>query len=162
MRLVDFPSGASLFIDANCLLYHFLDSHPSCTYTLHRSELGEIRTFTSLPVLAEVRHRLMVLEASSRFGLPPRKVLAYLKRHSDRIKLLRTAVEAVESLNLLRVEVLVPSTEIFLASQRIGEECGLLTIDALTVAIMRARHLVHLASNDNDFARVPGLTLWRP
>ena len=116
MRLADFPSGRSLFIDANCFLYHFLGTHSICTSTLHRSELGEISAFTSVPVLAEVRHRLMILEASERFHLLPRKVLAYLKRHPGQIRLLRTCVEAIESLGSLRVTVLSPSPEIFLAS----------------------------------------------
>ena len=162
MRLADFPSGGSLFIDANCLIYHFLDTYPVCTSTLHRSELGEINTLTSVTVVAEIRHRLMILEASTRFRLPPRKVLAYLKRHPDQVRALRTCVEAVESLKALRVEILTPSTEILLASQQIGADHGLLTNDALVVATMRAHRLVHLAINDTDFTRVPGLTLWRP
>lgn len=162
MRLADFPSGASLFFDANCLLYHFLDTSPICTYTVHRAELGEIRAFTSTSVAAEVRHQLMVLEASRRFTLPLRSVISYLRRHPHRIKELRACVQAIESLRLLRIEMLPTSAEVFLASQRIGEDYGLLTTDAIIVAEMRTFGLVHLASNDADFAHVPGLTLWRP
>jgi len=162
VRLADFPSGGSLFFDANCLLYHFLNTRPICTHTLHRAEIGDIRALTSVSVLGEVRHRLLVLEASGRFGLPPRKALTYLRRHPDAIRMLPAANEAVETLNALRVDVVPVTMKIFLASQRISDAFGLLTTDALIIATMRASRLVHLASNDTDFTRVPGITLWRP
>jgi predicted nucleic acid-binding protein len=38
----------------------------------------------------------------------------------------------------------------------------LLTGDALIVAVMQAHGLSHLASNDTDFDRVPGLTRYAP
>ncbi|MEK7414628.1 MAG: PIN domain-containing protein [Planctomycetota bacterium] len=161
-RLAEFPSGGSVFLDANTLVYHFVNVHPSCTYTLHRSEIGDITALTSVPVVAETRHRLMVLEARERFSLSPRKVLAYLKRHPEQVKVLRACVEAVESLSLLRIKVVSPSLDTVLASQRIGSEYGLLTNDALLIAVMREHHLTHLASNDTDFLPVPDITLWRP
>jgi predicted nucleic acid-binding protein len=39
---------------------------------------------------------------------------------------------------------------------------GLLSNDALVVAIMEAHGLSHLASNDADFDRVPGITRYAP
>ena len=161
-RLADFPAGDVLFIDANCLLYHFLSTHPSCTFTVHRAELGLIRLCTSLTVLGEVRHKLMILEASRAFGLHPSRVRAYLRRHPGQIRLLRHCRQAIESLPALRVEILTPTMDIFLASQRLGEEYGLLTNDALILATLRAHRLRHLATADRDFRRVQDLTLWIP
>jgi predicted nucleic acid-binding protein len=39
---------------------------------------------------------------------------------------------------------------------------GLLTNDALIVAVMQDHGLTHLASNDADFDRVPGITRYAP
>src|SRR5262249_37167332 len=39
---------------------------------------------------------------------------------------------------------------------------GLLTNDALLVAVTQALGLTDLASNDPDLVRLPGLTLWQP
>ncbi|MCR4413828.1 MAG: PIN domain-containing protein [Thermoguttaceae bacterium] len=39
---------------------------------------------------------------------------------------------------------------------------GLLTNDALVVAVMQRHGLTHLASHDADFDRVPGLTRYAP
>ena len=162
MRLASFPSGQSLFIDANCLVYHFLGTHPQCTAILHRAEIRDIAAFTSVVVVAELRHRLMILEASDRLRLPPRKVLAFLKRHPGRIRSLHACVKAVDSLSALQVASLPLTAEIILASQQISGDYGLLTNDALIVATMRAHRLTHLASNDADFTHVPTISLWRP
>jgi predicted nucleic acid-binding protein len=39
---------------------------------------------------------------------------------------------------------------------------GLLTNDALVVALMRRHSLTNLVTNDDDFDTVPGLTVWKP
>ena len=44
----------------------------------------------------------------------------------------------------------------------ISSEAGLLTNDALIVAAMRASGIRHLVTNDDDFDRVPGITVWKP
>ncbi len=161
-RLTDFPSGELLFLDTNCLLYHFLGTSPTCTQTVHRSELGEIRTVTSAAVLSELQHRLTMLEAASRLHRPPRNLIAYLRRHPEITRSLTAGIEAIKNLGALQVEALPLSIEIVLASHAIIAEHGLLTTDAFIVATMRRHGLVHLASNDRDFARVPGITVWRP
>jgi predicted nucleic acid-binding protein len=38
----------------------------------------------------------------------------------------------------------------------------LLTTDAVIIATMRRHRISHLISNDRDFLRIPGITLWRP
>jgi predicted nucleic acid-binding protein len=39
---------------------------------------------------------------------------------------------------------------------------GLLTNDALTVALMRRKGLTHRVTNDDDFDSVANLTIWKP
>jgi predicted nucleic acid-binding protein len=43
-----------------------------------------------------------------------------------------------------------------------SKQFELLNGDALVVAVMQAHGLTHLASNDADFDRVPGLTRYTP
>jgi predicted nucleic acid-binding protein len=43
-----------------------------------------------------------------------------------------------------------------------SRKTGLLTNDALVVAVMERRRLTHLASNDADFDRVPGISRYAP
>ena len=44
----------------------------------------------------------------------------------------------------------------------LSQQYGLLTNDALTVAVMQANGLTKIASHDTDFDRVPGLTRYAP
>ncbi len=48
------------------------------------------------------------------------------------------------------------------AGAAVSQQTGLLTNDALIVAVMQAHGLVNLASSDADFDRVPGLTRYAP
>ncbi|MCX6699391.1 MAG: type II toxin-antitoxin system VapC family toxin [Methanomicrobiales archaeon] len=42
------------------------------------------------------------------------------------------------------------------------QEHHLLITDAIHVAAMNKEKVTHIASNDKDFSRVPGLSVWKP
>ena len=44
----------------------------------------------------------------------------------------------------------------------ISQQTGLLSNDALIVAVMQTNGLTNLASHDTDFDRVPGITRYAP
>ena len=162
--LATVPSGQHLFIDANICIYHFTQSPltAACTALLQRVEMGNLVGSTSVVTLAEVSHRLMLLEAIHTFGLVPRTAVRYLKEHPDLVTQLsqyRVATEAVATFNVT-VEPVTP--EHFRAAQQLCARHGLLTNDALLVAVMQSLVLADLASNDSDLATMPGLTLWQP
>jgi predicted nucleic acid-binding protein len=89
MIFADLPGGASVFVDANTLVYHF-QPHPvfgpACTDLVERIDLAGT----------------------------------------------------------------------------VSQHTGLLTNDALVVAVMQANGLTNLASNDADFDRAPGLRRYAP
>jgi predicted nucleic acid-binding protein len=49
-----------------------------------------------------------------------------------------------------------------LASNQLARQEGLLSNDALSVAIMQEHGITSLASNDSDFDRVPGIKRYGP
>ncbi len=70
--------------------------------------------------------------------------------------------QAVERILQSRIQVLtIPPAQIA-AGTVISQQTGLLSNDALIVAVMQANGLTNLASNDADFDRVPGLTRYAP
>ena len=162
MRLTDFPARDTIFLDANCLVYHFTGTYISCALLLERAHRREVRVVTSAAILAEVHHRLMVLEVAQRLERPPRNIPSFLKSHPEAIRSLQLCEWAFNQLHAFRIRVLPLTCRLVLEAQRISHEFGLLTNDAIVVATMRAHRLVHLASNDTDFTQVPGITLWRP
>jgi predicted nucleic acid-binding protein len=63
-----FPANASIFLDANTVIYHFTSDPKfgtACTELLKRVEKRELSAALSTHVLADVAHRLMTLEAIS-------------------------------------------------------------------------------------------------
>lgn len=55
----------------------------------------------------------------------------------------------------------IPATAVDTAAG-ISQQMGLLSNDALIVAIMQANGLTNLAGNDADFDRIPGLIRYAP
>jgi predicted nucleic acid-binding protein len=60
----------------------------------------------------------------------------------------------------LRILTLAPASLVDAAI--ISQQYGLLTNDALSLAVMQANGLTKIASADTDFDRVPGLTRYAP
>lgn len=70
--------------------------------------------------------------------------------------------QAVERILQSRIQVLTVPVPLVAAGTRISRQTGLLSNDALIVAVMQANGLTNLASSDLDFDRVPGLTRYAP
>ena len=61
-----------------------------------------------------------------------------------------------------RIQVLTIPVPLIAEGARLSRQTGLLSNDALIVAVMQANGLTRLASNDADFDRVPWLTRYEP
>jgi len=165
MTFQDIPAGASVFLDANTLIYHF-SAHPSfgtpCREMIERIAGNEISGFASSHVLSNVAHRLMTIEACEMFGWSYTSIAQRLNRHHDRIASLTKYRQAVESVSECGIQVLsVDRTDVEEAAV-ISQEIGLLSNDSLVVAIMRRNQLTQLCSYDSDFDRVEGVTRFSP
>jgi predicted nucleic acid-binding protein len=165
MTLDQVPAGAHVFVDANVLVYHF-QPHPGlgpmCQRLLERIERQDIEGYTSTNLLGELAHRLMVIEAGTLPGWAGGKVLNRLKQQPGVVKqlsLFRTAVDAVlqSKIQVLTIPPILVSTAAALSRQH-----GLLTNDAVILALMQTRGLTHLASHDAHFDGLPGLTRYAP
>jgi predicted nucleic acid-binding protein len=151
-------------IDANIFIYHFTQSPltAACTAFLQRVEAGELCGYTAVATLAEVAHRLMLLEAIRTLGLTPRMAVRFLKEHPTHVAGLTEYRQALNAIPGFGVTVVPVTLAHLAAAQALCEQEGLLTNDALLVAVTQALGLTDLASNDPDLARLPGLTLWQP
>jgi predicted nucleic acid-binding protein len=165
MIFADLRHGDSVFIDANVLVYHF-EPHavfgPACTTLIRRIELGELLGFTSTHVQSEVAHRLMTLEACTRFGWPYSGIAQRLRSHPAEVQKLKLFRQAIQQIPRYHVQVLTVAPHQVAAATAISQQTGLLTNDALVVAVMREHGLVNLASHDADFDRAAGLARYGP
>jgi predicted nucleic acid-binding protein len=164
MTFADLLAGEAIFLDANTLVYHF-GPHPvfgpACNQLLHRIENSEVAGFTSTPVLSELAHRLMTFEAAALFGWPS-KVVDRLKQNPSAVGQLTRFRQALAKVPQLNVKILTIPESLVETAAGISQQTGLLSNDALIVAVMQANGLTRLASHDAVFDRVSGLTRYAP
>lgn len=165
MIFTDLPAGASVFLHANTLLYHFTaDAQygPACTDLVERIERQELTGFTSTHVVSEVAHRLMTIEASLQFGRPFAGIVGWLQKHPANVQQLARFRQAIQEVPRYRVQVLIIPADLLDAAAAVTQQTGLLHNDSVIVALLRLHGLTNLASADTDFDRVPGLTRYAP
>lgn len=165
MTLDQVPAGARLFVDANILVYHF-QPHPgfgpTCHRLLERIERQDVEGLTSTNLLGELAHRLMVLEAGTLPGWSGGKVLNRLKQHPGVVKQLTLFQTAVESVLQSKIQVLTIPPLLVSTAATLSRQHGLLTNDAVILALMQAHGLTHLASHDAHFDSVSVITRYAP
>jgi predicted nucleic acid-binding protein len=165
MTFNDIPAGAAIFLDANVIVYA-IAQHPTygaaCERLLDRIEQQDVQGFTSAAVLADVAHRLMTIEACDRFGWPAQGIANRLRRHPGEVQQLVLPRRGVDEIHVARVDILPVTEQHVSRAVDLAQQFGLLTGDALIVAVMQAQGLTALASLDADFDRVPGLIRYAP
>jgi predicted nucleic acid-binding protein len=158
MTFADIPGGAAIFVDANTFVYAFVSDPrfgPACDQLLGRIDTRQIEGFTSAQVVAEMAHRLMTLEATTLLGRSPTGLANWLKRHPSEVRRLVRYRQAIDELAVIGVQALSVSGAQVSRAADVSRQYGLLTNDALIVAVMRDRGLTQLASNDADLTRSP-------
>jgi predicted nucleic acid-binding protein len=156
------PSGSRVFLDSTIFIYHATAVSAQCRTLLERCEAGGLAGVTSVMVLAEVAHRLMLVEAVASGLVSGKGVVKKLRARPDLVRRLRIYQEQVERVPLMGIDVLPIQTGTLLRSAEIRRRYGLLVNDSLVVAAARDAGIEHLASADADFARVKELELYRP
>jgi predicted nucleic acid-binding protein len=165
MTFADLVAGDALFVDANILTYHF-QPHPvwgpACSQLLQRIENRELVASTSTHVLSEVSHRLMTIEASVLFGWPFAGIANRLRAHPAQVQKLTAFRVAIDRILQSSLQVLAVASPLVSTAAAVSQQVGLLSNDALIVAVMQANGLTRLASNDADFDRIHWLTRYEP
>ncbi len=165
MTFVDLPQHVSVFLDANIFVYSYTDDvsfGAACTALLERVELQELKGFLSTHVMSEVAHRLMTLEACQIFGWSCTGVARQLRRHPGHFQKLHKFRACLDGIVGIGIQILSVHAADVLSAGDLSQRHGLLSGDALLLAVMQKHGLSHLASNDADFDRVPGIMRYSP
>jgi len=165
MTFASIPQGSRLFLDANTLVYYFtadLRHGAACLELLDRIARREIQGFTTTHVVSDVAHRVMTLEAMHAFGLPAKGIVPHLRQHPAEVQKLTRFRQAVDLVAQMGVQVVPVDLALVSAAAARSQHYGLLTGDALIVAVMELYGLTELASNDADLDHLPGLTRHGP
>ncbi len=165
MNFPALPRNTAVFVDANTFVYHF-SLHPilavPCRDLLERIFRSELPGFTSSHVLSDVAHRLMTLEAAASLRWTGGSITKRLRQHPGEIQKLTQFRQAIQKIPQFGVQTFSVSPALVETAAALSQQFGLLSGDALIVAVMQANALTNLASNDADFDRVPGITRYAP
>ncbi len=159
--LPNLPSQSFIFIDANIFVYGLSGQSGQCRQFLDRCLKEEVTGITLFETVNEVTHRLMVAEALSR-GLITRATAKRLRENAGLISGLIDYWKNIERLLALNL-LFVPVNEAIVRGAQVERQAaGLLTNDSMIVSCMREYGVSFLATNDADFERVSGITVFKP
>jgi predicted nucleic acid-binding protein len=165
MTFADLVTGDSVFVDANTLI-HLFEPHPQlgpfCRQLMQRIDNQDLAGYTSSHVVGEVCHRLMTIEANRVLGWPIPGIGNRLRTNPLEVQKLSLFRRAVEQIAQSRLHILPVTPPMLVAAVALCQQWGLLTNDAVCVALVQAHGSRKIASSDSDFDRVPGLTRYGP
>jgi len=162
---LDVPARSVVFLDSTVLHYafvNFANATPQCIRLLKRIADRELTACLSLPVLNDAVHKVMCSEAIARFNRPRSGLVSWMKTNPDRIRELTNAQEVLRLINALPIHFLPVDVAALTDAQQMVAAYGLLASDAMILGLLHRHGIIHLATNDDDFDRVPGLNVWKP
>lgn len=160
-RLPNLPRGADVFLDANIFIYAFAAQSPDYRELLRRCAREEVCGITTLEVINEVTHRLMLSEAVATAVITRVSVAALKGKWREVTRLTQYWVQTVRifGLNILILDSDGPRLH---RAQTMRSRHGLLTNDSLILAAMDEYRIGCLATRDDDFDHVAGLMVYKP
>ena len=121
-----------------------------------------MQAVTSSVAIAEATHKVMLAEVVQRHGVDHRGLIARLKRHPELLEGLTNHQRVAATVRSLRLPVEAITLELLARGAALSSQQRLLTNDALTLAVMEQLRVTALATNDDDFDAVEGITVYKP
>lgn len=162
MRLDEVQKGERVFIDANIFIYHFTGVSNECSDFLNRCEQKEVLGTTSVNVLLEVLHRLMMIEAVKKKLVSPPNIVKKLTRQPDKIKQLHEYYINTQKIAEMGIDVMAIPYDALLKSHLFRAGYGFMVNDSLIAASMEEKRIKTLITNDDGFSGVEGIVVHRP
>jgi predicted nucleic acid-binding protein len=162
MNLNDIRTGSNVVIDANIFMYALQKSSPQCERLLGRCIDEEVYGIVPLYVLAEVMHRMMIAEARDNNWIAGSNPAKRLSEQPDRVRDLVRSGNKVRDLLAMGLQMEPVIQEDFISAMIVQRETGLMTNDALLIAVCQRLRVDSIASADNKFHNVRGIVLFAP
>jgi predicted nucleic acid-binding protein len=113
-------------------------------------------------VVAEAVHKVMMTEVCHRFQIPRTRAVRWAQQNPRQLKELEQGRAFASDVNRMQIPMLPVDMQVLMVAAEMASQYGLLTNDAIIVALMRQNALSDLATNDDDFDRVDDLNVWKP
>lgn len=160
-RLPNLPREADVFLDANIFIYAFAAQSTDCRDLLRRCAREEVYGITTLEVINEVTHRLMLSEAVASGVITRASAVALRGKWREVAKLTQYWAQTVRIFGL-NILILASDESRLHRAHALRSRHGLFTNDSLILAAMDEHGIACLASRDGDFDHVAQLTVYKP
>jgi predicted nucleic acid-binding protein len=162
MNLNDIKTGSNVIIDANIFIYALQKSSQQCERLLDRCIDEELYGIVPLHVLAEVMHRMMIAEARDNNWISGSNPTKRLSEQPDRIRALVRYENKTKDLLAMGLQMEPVIQEDFISAMIVQRQAGLMTNDALLVAVCQRLRINAIASADTKLREIPGIFLFSP
>lgn len=162
MKLNQIRNDELVVIDANVLVYANQQRSQQCVQLLQRCSRNEVTGIVPMPMVGELMHTLMLIEARENGWIDrphPSRVLSEKPNLVQRLTNYEKQMHQFFGIGL-RLESIVMID--FVESMRIQREFGLLTNDSLLAAVARRLNCDSVASADKAFQRLSGFMVYAP
>lgn len=162
MKLSRIEDGDRIVVDANVLVYANQQKSTECVDLLIRCARDEVHAVVPIPIVAELMHTLMLIEARENGWINranPARVLSEKPEMVRRLTNYERQMREFFGIGL-RLESVVMQD--LIEALRIQREFGLLTNDSLLVAVARRLQCNSIVSSDRAFQALKGFTLYAP
>ncbi len=170
--LDDLPEGSRVFVDTNIFDYALSAKSRSCASFIERVALREVRAYVNTQVLSDLVHKLMIKEAFVKGFIPSPsavKLKECFKRDRTKALALVKYQEQFEELLTIGLQVLPVTRQLLVETKLERSKYALLTGDSIHIGSMktcqvnrRSAPLYDIVTNDEDFALITGMTVWKP
>ncbi len=162
MNLLTIPSGQLALIDANIFVYANHRSSAQCEILLERCANNELTGVLTTHILAETMHVLMLAEARELGLITSGNPAKQLSEKPHLIKSLNRYEFLIRDLLTIGLQLEPLQREDFITAISIQRQYGLLTNDALFMAVAARLRINAVASANHNFKKVQGITHYSP
>ena len=162
MKLLDIKTGSEVFVDSNVFIYHFTGVSDECSDFLSRCERGELIEMTTVNVILEVLHRLMMVEAVRKNLVKPPNLVKKLSKAPQKLKRLNEYFVNTEKIQDMGIAIKPLLFETILKSHMIRLTSGLMVNDSVIIASMKEEGVKLLATGDKAFEKLDEINVCSP
>lgn len=162
MNLLRIPSDQLVLIDANIFIYANQQSSVQCVKLLERCANNEVIGVLTTHILAEVMHVLLLGEAKDLGMIKAGNPAKQLSEKPQLVKALNRYESLVRDLLTFGLQLEPLQREDFITAISIQRQYGLMTNDALFMAVATRLRINAIASADRVFSNVQGIIHYSP
>jgi len=162
LKLIDINAGSEVFVDSNVFIYHFTGVSGECSDFLNRCERSELIAMTTVNVVLEVLHRLMMVEAVRKNLVKPPNVVKKLSKAPQKLKSLNEYFINTEKIHDMGIAIKPLEFETIIKSHEVRLDSGLMVNDSVIIASMKEEGVKLLATSDKAFKKIEEINVCSP